>query len=104
MYTVKLPVIDWFACGNVYSGSFQPDPSVGSLSQTTFSYKVKMQAAHNEKHLFAICYYTLPWNQHSNIEEAFCAKFEASNFGIEVCENWIHSKFIIDDMPQLPAA
>lgn len=96
MYEVKLPTLDWFMYGNVYTGSFRPDPAKGSLCQTTFNYKVKIIENKDEPYLAASCFYMLPWNCCSNMDEITLGRFEASSFGIEIAENWIRSKFISD--------
>lgn len=96
MYEVKLPTIDWFMYGNIFTGSFRPDPSKGCLSQTTFNYKVKIIEYKEVPYLVASCCYMLPWNSYSNMDELSIGRFEASSFGIEVAENWIRSKFISD--------
>lgn len=54
-----------------------------------------------EKHTFfsafvAYCFFMLPWNRCSNMDEITLGRFEANPFGIEVTENWIRSKFITD--------
>ncbi len=94
MYEVKLPTLDWFMYGNIYSGSFRPDPNKGCLSQTTFNYKVKIIEHEGAPYLAVFCYYILPWNCNSNMDEILLGRFDASSFGIEVAENWIQSKFI----------
>lgn len=96
MYDIKLPTLDWFMHGNVFTGSFRTDTTKGCLCQTTFNYKVKIVEDKHGKCLAAICYYMLPWNASSNIDEACIGKFEPNSFGIEVAENWIRSKFISD--------
>ena len=96
MYEVKLPTLDWFMYGNIFTGSFRPDPSKGCLSQTTFNYKVKIIEYKEVPYLVASCFYMLPWNSYSNMDEFSIGRFEASSFGIEVAENWIRSKFISD--------
>ena len=96
MYEVKLPTLDWFMYGNIYTGSFRLDPAKGCLCQTTFNYKVKIIENKDESYLAASCFYMLPWNYCSNMDEITLGRFEASSFGIEVAENWIRSKFISD--------
>lgn len=96
MYEIKLPTLDWFMYGNVYTGSFRPDPTKGCLCQTTFNYKVKIIEHKNEPYLAAACFYILPWNCCSNMDEITLGRFEASTFGIEVAENWLKNKFISD--------
>lgn len=96
MYEVKLPTLDWFMCGNVYTGSFRPDLTKGCMCQTTFNYKVKIVEHKNGFQLVASCFYVLPWNCFSTMDEITLGRFEASSFGIEVAENWIRSKFISD--------
>lgn len=96
MYEVKLPTLDWFMYGNVYTGSFRPDSTKGDLCQTTFNYKVKIAEHNGEAYLAAYCFYMLPWNCYSNMVEVTLSRFEASVFGIEIAENWIRSKFISD--------
>lgn len=56
MYEVKLPTLDWFMHGNVYTGSFRPDPAKGCLCQTTFNYKVKIIQNKDEPYLASICF------------------------------------------------
>ena len=96
MYEVKLPTLDWFMYGNVFTGSLRPDTTRGCLCQTTFNYKVRIIEDKYGKTLVAMCYYTLPWNASSNMDEAYVGRFEPHSFGIEVAENWIRSKFITD--------
>ena len=96
MYEINLPTLDWFMYGNIYTGSFRPDPTKGCLCQATFNYKVKIIDSRDTPYLAASCFYTLPWNCYSNMDEISLGRFEASTFGIEVAENWIRSKFISD--------
>ena len=98
MYDVKLPIIDWFLAGNDYSGSFRPDISKGCLSQTTFNYQVKPYNDKNKTYLMALCFYQLPWNATTNIDEAYIGRFEASAFGLDVCSSWIRSKFVLENV------
>ncbi len=102
LYEIKLPTLDWFLYGNIYSGSLRPDPTKGCLCQTTFHYKVKAAEGKHGKHIIAMCYFMLPWDAVSNMEEAFVGQFEATEFGIEVAENWIRSKFITESFPLPP--
>ena len=96
MYEIKLPTLDWFMYGNIYTGSFRPDPAKGCLCQATFNYKVKIIENNDEPYLAAAYFYILPWNCCSNVDEITLGRFEASAFGIEVAENWLRSKFISD--------
>ena len=96
MYEIKLPSLDWFMYGNIYTGSFRSDPTKGCLCQTTFNYKVKIIDHKDAPYLVASCFFVLPWNSCSNMDEFTFGRFEASTFGIEVAENWIRSKFILN--------
>lgn len=96
MYEIKLPTLDWFMHGNIFTGSFKPDPIKGCLCQTTFNYKVKIVKHNGTAYLAASCFYILPWNSCSNMEEMSISRFEGSDFGIETAENWIRNKFITD--------
>lgn len=96
LYDLKLPRLKWFLYGNVYTGSFRTDLTKGYFCQTSFNYQVQLIKTVDSAYLAAACYYVLPWNKASNIKEAIIGRFEASAFGIEVCENWIRSKFILD--------
>ena len=60
------------------------------------NYKVKIIEHKNEPYLAAACFYILPWNCCSNMDEITLGRFEASTFGIEVAENWLRNKFISD--------
>ena len=102
MYEINLPTLDWFMYGNVYTGSFRPDPAKGCLCQTTFNYKVKIIDNDNVPYLAASCFYMLPWNCYSNMDEIALSRFDATPFGIEVAENWIKNKFITDYQIGLP--
>lgn len=95
MYEVKLPTLDWFNYGNVYSGSLRTNPYRGCLSQTTFNYRVKIYTDKNIKTLVAVCWFELPWGSVSNMRENTVGQFEADNFGIEVAENWLRDKFFV---------
>ena len=98
MYEVKLPIIEWFLAGNDYSGSFRPDVTKGCLSQTTFNYQVKPYTDKSSTYLIALCFYQLPWDCSSNVHEGYIGQFEATTFGLEVCKNWIRSKFVTDNL------
>ena len=98
MYCVKLPIIDWFLAGNDYSGSFRPDTNKGCLCQTTFNYQVKPYFDKDNTSIVALCFYQLPWDAKTNIHEAYIGKFEASPFGLEVCSDWIRSKFVVGNL------
>ncbi len=37
----------------------------------------------------------MPWNVASNMDEAVLGRFDATEFGLEVAENWITSKIFI---------
>lgn len=100
-YKVNLPDLKWFLFGNNYSGSFRTDETKGCLNQTTFNFKVQPVEINGEKKLMTICYYLLPWNDLSNMDEGYIGWFPLTEFGVEVCENWIRSKFIADCKPQL---
>lgn len=95
MYSIKLPELNWFLYGNVYSGSLRTDPYKPCIGQTCFNYRVKAVESQKEKYLIAVCYFTLGWGKASNVEESIIGRFELSRFGIEVAENWIKSKFIV---------
>lgn len=94
MYEVNLPTLNWFLFGNVYTGSFRSDLTKGCLCQTVFNFKVKLNKSENENSIIALCWYSFPWNVAVYMSEGFVGEFAASEFGIEVCENWIKSKFI----------
>ena len=94
MYEVNLPTFNWFFFGNVYTGSFRTDLTKGCLCQSVSNFKVKLNKSENENSIIALCWYSFPWNVAVNMSEGFVGEFEASKFGIEVCENLIKSKFI----------
>ena len=41
-YKVKLPAMNWFNHGKVYTGSLGTDPMKGCSSCTTFNYRIKL--------------------------------------------------------------
>ncbi len=92
MYDVKLPPWTWFEEGETYSGSLCPDPMIGSLQQTTMQYK----ACRMQDRLVAWCWFELPWNTTSAIDETVIGRFEGSSFGVETAEHWIRSKFLVE--------
>lgn len=94
MCEVNLPTLNWFLFGNIYTGSFRTDLTKGCLCQSVFNYKVKLNTCENENSIIALCWYSFPWNVAVNMSEGFVGEFETSEFGIEVCGNWIKSKFI----------
>lgn len=96
MYNVNLPNLKWFLSGNVYSGSLRPNPSKSYTCQTTFNYRVKVVDDKCGKSVVAVCFFVLPWNSVSNMDEAVIGRFQVSEFGIEVAENWIRSHFITE--------
>ena len=91
--------MEWFSFGNIWTGSLRPDPQKGCLCQTTFNYKVHLLIRKKDVFLVAACWFELPWNCPSNVDEAVVARFEFSEFGLEVAENWITSKFYIQNKP-----
>ncbi len=91
---IVLPTLNWFKFGNIYTGSLAPDHTKGCLSQTVFNYRVKAE----NNLLYAICYFTLPWNTASNMDEAVLGRFDATEFGLEIAENWITSKVFIQQL------
>ncbi len=97
MYEVKLPVLKWFLFDNVYSGSLGTDPNRGCFSVYTLNYKVFIKDNGFDKMLIATCTFRLPYNTKTNVEEMIIGKFEVSDFGIDVAENWIRSQFVVDD-------
>lgn len=101
MYEVKLPDLKWFGYGNVFTGSLGTDRNRGCFSMTTMQYRVLLKTSKTGNALFAGCSFVLPWGTTTNIREATIAEFEATDFGVEIAENWIRSNFIIDD-PQAP--
>lgn len=101
LYDVKLPPLEYFQAGNDYSGSFRTDNEKGVLSQTTFNYRVKIVNDSGLTKLMAMCFYILPWNCAANMDEIVLGRFEVSSFGLEVCEKWIRSKFLKEDILQL---
>jgi len=92
MYEVMLPPWAWYEDGKVYSGSLSADPSVGSLQQTTLQYRARRM----QDRLVAWCWFDLPWNVTTAIDETVIGRFEGSDLGVEVAENWIRSKWIAD--------
>ena len=94
MYEVNLPTLNWFLFGNIYTGSFRTDLTKGCLCQSVFNYKVKLNTCENENTIIALCWYSFPLDIAVNMSEGFVGEFETSEFGIEVCGNWIKSKFI----------
>lgn len=92
-YIVKLPGMNWFQHGKVYSGSLGTDPMRGCTSCTTFNYRIKLVKDDTRQEFVAVCYFQLPWNSRTNITEFITGIFEVSDFGIEVAENWIRSQF-----------
>ena len=48
----------------------------------------------NGAKLLAMYWFEFPWNQAANIIEATMGELEASEFGLEVAENWLKSNFI----------
>ncbi len=97
MYEVKLPHLKWFLFENVFIGSLGTDPNRGCYSVYTLNYKVFIKDNGFEKILIAVCTFKLPYNTKTNIEEMTIGKFEVSDFGIEVAENWIRSQFLKED-------
>lgn len=93
MYDVTLPSWDWYEDGKVYSGSLCADPSIGSLQQTTLQYRARRM----QDRLVAWCWFDLPWNCASAIDETVIGRFEGSERGVEVAQNWIRSKWITDN-------
>lgn len=93
MYEINLPPLKWLEVGNVYTGSLGTDPARGCLNTTTFNYRVHVMGSA----LCAECWFKLPWNAVYNMDEMILGRFEASDFGIEVAQNWIRSKFVISD-------
>lgn len=90
---VKLPAMNWFAHGKVYTGSLGTDPLRGCASCSTFNYRIKQVKDDTHKELVAVCYFQLPWYCKTNITEYITGIFEATEFGVEVAENWILSQY-----------
>lgn len=103
MFDLKLPDINWFMHGNIYSGSFRTEPTKSCLSQTTFNYRICVIIHKDIPTLAACCWFELPWGCFSYIDEATIARFELSSFGVEVAEKWILSNLIIQEGKQLSA-
>lgn len=96
MNLIKLPSINWFNFGNVFTGSIGTKPEKGCLNSTTFDFKVKIT---DKNKLTAVCWFTLPWNASTNMAEAAIGLFNADDFGIEVAENWLIQKCFQDYQP-----
>ena len=94
MFDIKLPTLNWFMFKNVYTGSLRTDPTKPMLMCTTFNYKVRTIETKNVVKLMAMHWFELPWNHATNIFEATAGEFDASDFGIEVAENWLKNNFI----------
>lgn len=96
MKPIVLPTLNWFNFGNAFTGSIGTEKGKGCLNTTTFNYKVKKI---NKNTLLAICWFILPWNAKTNMDEATIGFFNADDFGIEVAENWIIQKCFMDYQP-----
>lgn len=94
LFDIKLPTLNWFMFKNVYSGSLRTDPTKPILECTTFNYKVRIIDTKNGTKLLAMYWFEFPWNQAANMIEATAGELEASDFGLEVAENWLKSNFI----------
>ena len=92
MYRVRLPRIEWFVAGNIYSGSAGTDPDRGCIAYTTLRYKIKIMPQQDEKALVVICWFHLPWGKITNMEEYMIGVFETSEHGISIAEEWIRRK------------
>ena len=99
---VNLPSINWFKYGKIYTGSLGTDPLRGCLSCTTFNYRVQMISAGDGDKLVAVCFFRLPWNARTNVFEFKTGIFEATEFGIEIAENWILSQYFIPNKKDEP--
>ncbi|MBR3362180.1 MAG: hypothetical protein IKG39_12650 [Lachnospiraceae bacterium] len=95
---VKLPSMNWFKYGQVYTGSLGTDPLRGCLSCTTFNYRAQMVSVDETNELVAVCFFRLPWNSKTNVFEFKTGIFEATEFGIEIAENWILSQYFIPNV------
>jgi hypothetical protein len=93
MYNIKLPQLDWLMSGNVFTGSLGTDIENGCMNNTTFNFKVAIVKTKGDSFLFASYYFKLPWNASSNIDEVTICRFQPSEFGIEIAENWLLSKY-----------
>lgn len=96
MKPIVLSTLNWFNFGNAFTGSIGTEKGKGCLNTTTFNYKVKKI---NKNTLFSICWFILPWNAKTNMDEATIGFFNADDFGIEVAENWIIQKCFMDYQP-----
>lgn len=94
MFDIKLPTLNWFMFKNIYTGSLKTDPTKPILMCTTFNYKVKIIDTKNGIKLMAMYWFEFPWNQAANMIEATAGELEASDFGLEVAENWLKCNFI----------
>ena len=90
---IKLPPIEWFRADQSYSDSRGTDPYKGCMNKVTFTYKVRLINLKYGPALVAACEFCMPWNVPTNIKEVTFGYFEDSQFGVEVAENWITSKF-----------
>ncbi len=89
MATVMLPPVSWFLAGNVYSGSQRSDATQSALSQAVFEYTVKAERRGERAELVAFCRFVPPWNTVTLFEEAMLGRFEASEQGVEIAEQWL---------------
>ena len=96
VHKIELPDLVWFMEGNEFTGSITPDRTKGSICQVTFNYKVKIINHKHVKSLVAGCFLMMPWNIHLDMKELTVGQFEASDFGIRLCEDWIKSKAMPD--------
>ncbi|MBR3308947.1 MAG: hypothetical protein IKG00_03465 [Lachnospiraceae bacterium] len=99
---VKLPSMNWFKYGKIFTGSLGTDPLRGCLSCTTFHYRVQMISVGEVDELVAVCFFRLPWNAKTNMFEFKTGIFEATEFGIEIAENWILSQYFIPNEKKEP--
>ena len=95
MYTVRLPRIEWFVAGNIYSGSAGTDSDRGCVASTILRYKAKVMLQQDKTVLMVICWFQLPWDGIMNMEEYMIGIFEPSNRGISIAEEWIRRKVFV---------
>ena len=94
---IKLPSYEWFmgqipfhGKGNVYSGSFGCDPSLGNIDENTFRYTVLIDKDEDENFILkAYCYAGINAFDATDKTDMTENTFAASAEGILEAQQWI---------------
>lgn len=101
--SVKLPPLAFLMSGVTknrkgifYTGSYGTDPSRGCLCVPTLDYRVRIEYDGNSEAMALFAGYTVkpPWHEHSEKAVLTLGRFEATEDGILLAEQWLKEEIV----------